>query len=132
MSPERPPVVRALRGATTLDLDTPEQMHERMAELARALFAANDIDADDVVSVFVTATPDVSSMFPAAALRAWGLDDVALMGAQELDVRGAPARCLRVMIHVYTRRSRAELVPVYLHDARRLRPDLATDAQEAP
>jgi chorismate mutase len=119
--------VRALRGATTLDEDTPDQMHTRVKALFAALFERNGLVSDDVISVFVTATPDIHSAFPATAARAFGLDDVALLGAQELDVEGALPRCVRVLLHVESNRARRELRHVFLEDAVALRPDLATD-----
>ncbi len=119
-----PAVVRALRGATTVDEDTSEQMHERVIALFATLFERNGIDHDDVISVVLTATPDLHAAFPATAARAFGLGDVPLLSAQELDVTGAVPRCVRVLLHLYTERSRAELRHVYLEGARGLRDDL--------
>jgi chorismate mutase len=117
--------VRALRGATTLDEDTPEQMRTRVKALFAALFERNGLEPHDVISIFLTATPDIRSTFPATAARAFGLDDVALLGAQELDVEDAMPRCVRVLLHIETDRSRAELKHVFLEGAAQLRPDLA-------
>ncbi len=80
--------VRALRGATTVDADTPAQVSSRMQELLADLLARNGLDHDDVISIVFTATGDVVSMFPAAAARAMGLGDVPLLCARELDVVG--------------------------------------------
>jgi len=56
--------VRALRGATTVDEDTPAQIAERVQELLRAVMSANDLLEDDVISILFTATADVTSTFP--------------------------------------------------------------------
>ena len=117
--------VRTLRGATTLDEDTPEQMRTRVKALFAALFERNGLEPDDVISIFLTATPDIRSTFPATAARAFGLDDVALLGAQELDVDDAMPRCVRVLLHIETDRPRAELKHVFLEGAAQLRPDLS-------
>lgn len=116
----------ALRGATTLDVDTREQVLERTAELLDALMERNGLTKDDVVSLLFTATDDVRSEFPAAAVRAAGIADVPMICARELDVTGGSGvpLCVRVMAHVYTSRARAELRHVYLHGARQLRSDL--------
>ena len=119
-----PAVVRALRGATTVDEDTEEQMHKRVTALLAALFERNGIEHDDVISVVLTATPDLHAAFPATAARAFGLGDVPLLSAQEVEVTGAVPRCVRVLLHLYTERSRAELRHVYLEGARGLRDDL--------
>ena len=116
--------VRALRGATTVDADTPEQIQERMIALLTAMFERNDIHHDDLISVFFTATSDINSAFPAAAARQFGLGDVPLLCAQELEIDGGEPLCLRVLIHLVTDRGRQELHHVYLERARGLRDDL--------
>ncbi|MCY4036990.1 MAG: chorismate mutase [bacterium] len=117
-------VVRALRGATTVDADTPEQIEERIAALLRRMFERNDIRHDDLISIIFTATPDINSAFPAAAARAFGLGDVPLLCAQELDIHGGEPRCLRVLIHLNTERGREGLHHIYLEGAKGLRDDL--------
>lgn len=116
--------VRALRGATTLDEDTPEQMHERVQTLLREMLARNGVGHDDLISIVFTATDDLRSMFPAAAARAIGLGDVPLLCARELDVDGGTPRCVRVLMHIVTDRPRHELRHVYLEGAKGLRDDL--------
>ena len=118
------PAFRALRGATTVDADTPEQINERVGALVKEMLARNDVDKDDLISVIFTATDDVTSMFPAAAARAVGLGDVPLLCARELAVVGGTPRCIRVLMHVTTERSRADLRHVYLAGAEGLRDDL--------
>jgi chorismate mutase len=119
-----PTAVRALRGATTVDADTEAQIHERVVTLLTEMFDRNDVDHDDVISVILTATPDLHSAFPAAGARRFGLGDVPLLCAQELDVHGATPRCIRVLMHLTTDRARDELRHVYLEGARSLRDDL--------
>ena len=119
-----PRSVRALRGATTLDDDSREQMLARVPVLLREMFERNGVDHDDIVSILFTATDDLHCMFPAEAARSIGLGDVPLICARELDITGATARCVRVMAHVETDRPRAELRHVYLEGARSLRDDL--------
>jgi chorismate mutase len=116
--------VRALRGATTADADTPDDIAERMQELLRDLFDRNQVAHDDLISIVFTATGDLVSAFPAAAARAIGLGDVPLLCARELDVVGSTPHCLRVLVHLRTDKARADLHHVYLHGARKLRDDL--------
>jgi chorismate mutase len=119
------PTVRALRGATTVDADVPEQIVGRVSELVSAMLERNGLTQDELISILFTATKDISSMFPATAARDLGLEDVPLLGAQELDVVGSLPRCVRVMAHVTTERPRKEIQHVYLHGARVLREDLS-------
>ncbi len=116
--------LRAVRGATTVDSDTAEQIHSRTQELLTLMLERNEIHHDDLVSILFTATPDIVAAFPAAAARAMGLGDVPLLCAQELAITGSQPLCLRVMMHVESTRRRNELHHVYLEGARGLRDDL--------
>lgn len=119
-----PPTVRALRGATTVEADTPEQITERTIELVTTMFEMNGVDLDDLISVLFTATPDLHAMFPATAGRSIGLGAVPLLCATEIDVTGATSKCIRVLAHLHTERPRDGLHHVYLHGASQLRDDL--------
>jgi chorismate mutase len=126
---EPPPeehVLRAVRGATTVDEDTAEQVTERVRALMEAILERNAIEHDDIVSILFTATDDVTSMYPATAARQCGLTDVALLGARELPVEGGTPRCIRVLVHAYSSLAKDELRHVYLEGARGLRDDLPT------
>jgi chorismate mutase len=116
--------VRALRGATTVDSDTPEQVSERTCELLAAMLERNGVDHEDLISIVFTTTPDVTSMFPATAARTLGLGDVPLLCASEIAVPGATPRCIRVLLHLVSERPRNQLHHVYLQGARALRDDL--------
>jgi chorismate mutase len=113
-----------LRGATTVDVDTVEHVSERVQTLIHAMLERNDVAKDDLISIVFTATDDLHCMFPAAAARAVGLGDVPLLCARELDVVGGTPRCIRILMHLTTERSRGELHHVYLEGARGLRDDL--------
>lgn len=118
--------IAALRGATTLDADTKQEVLDRTAALLAALLERNGLTADDVVSLVFTATGDITSEFPAAAVRAAGIADVPMLCARELEVTGGSGipLCVRVMAHVYSDRPRSDLRHVYLRGARQLRSDL--------
>jgi chorismate mutase len=116
--------VRALRGATTVDADTTEQISERVQALLQQMLDRNDVDKDDCISILFTATDDIHSMFPALAARWMGLGDVPLICARELDITGGTPRCVRIMMHINTDKARNELHHVYLEGAKGLRDDL--------
>ena len=116
--------VRALRGAITVDRDEPDEVRAATEELLTELFERNGVRTEDIVSVLFTATPDLSSEFPAVAARALGLSDVPLLCAAEIAVPDALPRCIRVLVHLYSKRAAGELRHVYLRDARALRTDL--------
>ena len=117
--------VRAIRGATQLDVDDREHLLERVSELVSTVLKDNDLDADSLISILFTATQDVHSEFPAYAARQLGMVDVPLLCTLELEVGDGMPRVIRLMAHVETELSRADVTHVYLHGAAALRRDLA-------
>jgi chorismate mutase len=117
--------MRAIRGATQLDSDDRDHLLVSVEELIREIFVQNDVDTDKLVSMILTATPDLHSEFPALAARQLGIGDVPLLCAQEIDVVGAMPRVIRVMMHLESDLSRSEIRHVYLRGAAALRRDLA-------
>ena len=118
--------VRAVRGATQVAADERLPIMEAVGELIREMLAANAIDPADVISVILTSTPDLVSVYPATAARLAGLEDVPLLSACEVAVPGAMPRVVRVMAHVESPRARAEITHVYLRGTEGLR-QAATD-----
>lgn len=124
-----PPRLRALRGATTVDLAGAigERASDATQELLRALLELNGLTLDDVVSAIFTITPDLYSAAPARAARDAGWHDVPMLTATEAPSEQSLPRCIRVLLHVETTRARDAMRHVYLHGARALRPDLRQD-----
>lgn len=118
---------RAIRGATTVESDTPEQIRRATRELLETIVARNGITSADVISAIFTVTHDLTSEFPAHAARELGWLDVPLLCTLEIPVPGSLAKCIRVLLHVESHVPRTGIRHVYLHDARTLRPDLATE-----
>jgi chorismate mutase len=117
--------VRAVRGATQLEIDEREHLLDRVAELVKEVLRTNNLDNDDLISIVFTATSDVHSEFPAYAARLMGMTDVPLLCARELEIGGGMPRVIRLMAHVETPLSRSEITHVYLHGAAALRRDLS-------
>jgi chorismate mutase len=117
--------VRGLRGAITVERDTPEEILGATRELLEHIQRSNpDMHSEDIASVLFTLTPDLGSAYPALAARQIGWTQVPLMCAQEILVADALPRCIRVLIHWNTDLPQAHIQPVYLRQAVRLRPDL--------
>lgn len=117
--------VRGIRGAITVDEDTPDNIRSAARELMEEILRRNQItDFDQVISAVFTTTQDLVSAFPAEAARAIGMNFVPLLCAQEIPVPNAMPRCLRILLHVNTELAPKDVEHVYLRDARKLRPDL--------
>ncbi len=117
--------VRAIRGATQLDQDSASEMSESVGQLLSQMLEANKLSKDDLISVILTATQDLTSDFPAAAARKIGLGSVPLLCSVEIDVPGALPRVVRVLMHANLDAKLSEVKHVYLKGASVLRKDLA-------
>ena len=116
--------VRAVRGATRVDVDDRETILAATRELVGQVLDRNELKPDDVVSVVFTATRDLTAVAPALAARQLGLHDVALICAQEMWVEGSMPRVVRLLAHVETERPREAVVNVYLNGTEVLRGDV--------
>ena len=119
--------IRGIRGATTVSMDQPDLIHQATQELLEAILKANrGMTTAEIASVLFTVTDDLVSTFPAQAARQMGWDSVPMLCAREIPVPGSLPRVIRVLIHWNTDAPASEVNHVYLHEAVKLRPDLAT------
>lgn len=116
-------MVFAIRGATTVETDSKEDIIQSTQELLNTIIEKNQINKEDIVFVLFTMTKDLKSAFPAYAARLMGFTDVPLICAQELDIEGALEKCIRVLMLIQ-KDSVFKPKHVYLKNARSLREDL--------
>ena len=116
--------IRALRGATTADKNTRDDIFSAVRELMSELIAANSLETEDMADIIFTVTPDLTEAFPAAAVRMMGICDVPLLDMAAPDIDKALPMCIRVMVHINTELKNSELKHIYLKGARCLRPDI--------
>lgn len=120
---------RGIRGATTVEENSREEILAATKELLILLIEKNELNAGDIASAIFTVTDDLDAVHPALAARskdiAWM--DAALMCAREIPVPGSLKKCIRVLLHVNTPRSNAEIQHVYIRGAVSLRPTFALD-----
>ena len=119
------PRLHGIRGATTVDRNDAAEILAATDELLRTLIEANDLQPDDIVSGLFTVTRDLDATFPARASEEYGWNIVALLHATEIPVPGSLPKCIRLLVHAYTSRTRAEIKHCYLRGATVLRPDRA-------
>ena len=117
--------MRGIRGATTIESDTPELIWQETAKLVTQMAENNNIHVEDIVSVTISTTPDITSAFPARAVRTMeGWEYVPTMCMHEMNVPDALPLCIRVLMHVNTNISQRDVHHIYLNEAVQLRPDL--------
>jgi len=118
---------RGVRGATTVEEDTPDTILSATRELLVQMVEANGICPEDVASVMFTTTPDLTSEYPALAARQLGWHDIALLCAHEMNVPHSLKRCIRVLLRWNTDKLASEIQHVYIKGAVSLRPDRAVE-----
>jgi len=119
----------AIRGATSVEEDEPRRIAEATRELLEKIVERNWLEVDEIVSVWFTVTPDLTSAFPALAAREMGWVDIPLLCASEIPVPGSMPRCLRTLVEIELKAPRRLETHVYLRDAVALRPDLHVKAE---
>ncbi|MGQ9622635.1 MAG: chorismate mutase [Candidatus Caldatribacteriaceae bacterium] len=118
-------VLRGIRGATTVERDEREEIRNASFELFTQMLSENGLSPDDIAGVLITVTPDIHSAFPAEVIRE--REDfryIPMLCAQEMEVEGAPERCIRMLVLAYTAQGPREIRHVYLRGAQSLRRDL--------
>jgi chorismate mutase len=116
---------RGIRGATTVEHNTREEILAATTEMLQILIQRNALQAEDIASAIFSVTDDLDAEFPALAARKLGWTEVALMCSREIPVPHSLRKCIRVLLHVNTMRSAAEIQHVYIHGAVNLRPSFS-------
>ena len=115
---------RGVRGATTVDRDTRDEILTATRQLLALMIRRNGIESADVGSIIFTVTKDLTAEFPALAARQLGWIDVPLLCSYEVSVPGSLPRCIRSLIHWNTTKTQREIQHTYMRQATVLRPDL--------
>jgi chorismate mutase len=113
--------VRGLRGATTVTVNSREEIILATKELLLKLREDNDFKVEDVASALFSTTKGLNAEFPAVAAREIGWNDTALLCMREIEVPGSLSNCIRVLIHLNTNKKQNEIKNVYLREAVNLR-----------
>ena len=118
-------ICRGVRGATTVESNSREEILTATRQLLALMIRLNDIQADDVGSAIFSITQDLDAEFPALAARQLGWLDVPLICTHEVNVPGSLPNCIRILLHWNTDKSQSEIQHVYIKGAIKLRPDLS-------
>lgn len=112
----------AIRGATTVENDSAQQIRDSVKELLREMMAQNNLNNDNLVCLMFTNTTDIHSYYPAKAAREAGFYSCPLFSSLEPEIDGALKLCIRVMALA---ESSAPAKHVYLKGAKALRKDIS-------
>ncbi|MBU8771354.1 MULTISPECIES: chorismate mutase [Cytobacillus] len=120
-------MIRGVRGAVTVDKNSESEILEATEMLIRQMIQENKINSEDVASVFISVTEELTAAFPAKAMRSIeGWTYVPVMCMREIPVEGSLRNCIRVMMHVNIDVPQQNICHIYLREAIQLRPDLKT------
>jgi len=112
-----------IRGATTTSGNSVEEIENAVVELIDELIARNNIIKKNLLSIVFTVTKDLDACFPASIARKCnGLDSVAFLDCQQMNVPNDIDFCIRIMAQVLLPASALVNHP-YLRGASKLRAD---------
>nr|WP_206155698.1 chorismate mutase [Caldanaerobacter subterraneus] len=116
--------IKVIRGAITTE-NTREDIFKDTVILIEEIMRRNGLKKENLISIFFSATKDLTAAYPAEAVRKeMEFDDVPMMCFQEMEVNGSLPKCIRVAIFTNID-EKQEVKHVYLKEAKNLRPDLA-------
>lgn len=116
-------ISKGIRGAVTVENNTPEAIEASTVKLLEQILFENSIQQSLISHVIFTLTDDLNAVFPAKFAREhFGWDEAAMMCFNELNVPNSLKSCLRVLIVLNCEN---DFTPkhVYLDGAKVLRPD---------
>ena len=112
-----------IRGATTSNGNTVQEIEDAVVELINELIARNNLNKTNILSIIFTATKDLDACFPASIARKCnGLDLVAFLDCQQMYVSNDVNFCIRIMAQALLPLNNQVKHP-YLRGASKLRKD---------
>jgi len=113
--------MKAIRGATTISCDTPEEIKLAVCELLNEIKDKNNLNDENMICIMFSNTSDIKSAYPAKAAREVGFYSCALFSSLEPEISGALKLCIRVMVLAEIS---SQPKHIYLKGAANLRKDL--------
>jgi chorismate mutase len=114
----------AIRGATTINNNTQEEIKEASIELFAKLIETNNIDLQDIKAIIFSCTQDITKDYPGKFIREiFNLSSVGIMHFNEMFVENSLPKCIRVLL-LLDKCNTAIIQYVYLREAKSLRKDL--------
>ena len=114
----------SVRGATTVNKDTKEEIEIKTNKLLQDIFSSNNIKKNDILFIIFSSTEDLKSYYPASAARInLGLNNESLFSTIEPNVNEYlnNASRFRVLIVFKSKIPQTDLKFIYLENAKNLR-----------
>ena len=112
-----------IRGATTASGNSVKEIEIAVVELIDELISRNNLIKTNLLSITFTATKDLDACFPASIARKCnGLDSVAFLDCQQMNVLNDVDYCIRIMAQALLP-SNFPIKHPYLRGASKLRKD---------
>ena len=112
----------AIRGATTVETDTAEEIKNNVKELLINIKEKNELAVEDIICIMFSNTNDLHSYYPAKAAREAGFFSCSLYSSLEPEIDGSLPKCIRVMVLAEKDNKPNH---VYMNNAVNLRKDLS-------
>lgn len=117
--------VLAIRGATTVSSNTREEILKESSILIEEIIDKNQLDTNDIISMYFTMTRDLDKVYPALAVREMlNITDIPLLNFEEKYIEGSLEKCIRVMIYINSNKNKQDVKHIYLNKSKILRPDI--------
>ena len=113
-----------IRGATTIERDSQEEISVAVKELLTEIFEINHLQKEEVKGFLFSLTSDIHAYHPAKAAREAGFDFAPLFAALEPDIDGGLKLCIRLMMFTDLMQERV-VKRIYQRGAKVLRKDIS-------
>ena len=118
--------ILAIRGATTVESNTKEEILKETLNLMENIIKENNLDTDNMISMCFTMTNDLDAVYPSVAVRdLLNITDVPMLNYEEKYIQGSLRNCIRVMMYIDSNKTKKDIKHIYLNKAKDLRKDLA-------
>ncbi len=114
-----------IRGATTINEDTKEEISSAVKKLLDEVFYSNSLNKEEIRGFLFSLTTDIHAYHPAKAARECGYDYAPLFACIEPEIEGSLKKCIRLMLFTERMGENNSVKHIYQGGAKVLRKDLS-------
>ena len=119
--------MQSIRGAITIEKNEVKYIKEASIKLFSEILIRNNINIEDILSIFISCTKDIDKDYPGKYIREnFNLKNVAIMHFNEMYVEDSMPLCIRILVLIDKKNKDVEnnIEYVYIGKAKTLRKDL--------